>query len=434
MMSIYDVIAKIAMFLHETNNEYNIISDYNCCDNHQELRLDFDWKDGFSNLGSCADFTWLDDKIDELIKLKDYRRLIKTMQDLDNRIDYYDYGYYDDENDIFTPLNSRFLNKILVLPQMFRKTKWTHSNDDLSETVNKVLKYVFIVFVSDLGEYKLINHYVKLDYCSENFIVAGSPVCNNTNLKVCDVRSAENVKMMKFRVSYENESKFVDNVTEIIRKADEMEASLVAFPELISNYVLNKAIVEKIKNIKFKFIKFIALPTFYDEKNIKNVGEVYFTEEKRVLFSQCKTFPFVKYSKTANGEDVKEMLCDNKEIHILHVKGVGRIIFPVCKDVLVDKYMSICKATKANLIVTRSYSPGEYNYIYFLRIIRGYTSFECCGFWINSCNYVLNDSDKRKVICITVHSKCDQDENDNPNYIHYCNKHCNDCLIKFTVN
>lgn len=436
MMSIYDVIAKIAIFLHETNDEYNIVSDYNCCDNYCELHFDLDINVGFSHLGSYGDFNWLDVEVNNLMKIKNYQGLIKTMQDLDNKVDYYDYDYYDDENDVFEPLNSEFLDKVLVFPRMFRTTKWTHSNDDLSETINKVLNYVFIVFVSDLGEYKLINHYVKLEYCPGKFIVVGSPVCNNTNLVVHDVINDDNVKKMKFKISYDDESKFIDKVAEIISKADKMKASLVAFPELISNYELNNAIIEKIKNIDFSSLKFIALPTYYDEVRYKNVGDVYYTEEKRILFSQNKTFPYIKYSKNAGEKDIKEMLCNNNEIHILHIKGVGRIVFPICKDVLVDKYMAICKATKANLIVTRSFSPGEYNYKYFLRIIKGYTSFECCGFWINSCSYQLdyNSNNKNKVICITAHSKCDQNENNELNYIYHCNEQCDDCMIKFTVN
>lgn len=430
-MSIYDIIAKIAIFLHETNDEYNIVSDYNCCINFCELPFDLDLSVGFSHLGSYDEFDWLDVEVDNLIQIKNFQGLIQTIQALDAKIDYYDYDYYDDENDVFDPLNSKFLDKVFVLPRMFRATKWTHSNDDLSETINKVLNYVFLVFKSELGEYKLINHYVNLNYQQGEFIVAGAPVGNKTQVRVNDVVNGDNVKKMTFEISYKDKSEFINKVVEIINKVDKMRASFIAFPELISNYELNNHIIEKIKNIDFSFLKFIALPTYYDKVGYKNIGDVYYTEEKRMLFSQNKTFPYVKYCKK---QDVKEMLCQNNEINILHIRGVGRIVFPICKDMLIDKYMTICKAVKANLIITRSFSPGEYNYKYFSRIIKGYTSFECCGFWINSCSYKLDTNNKNKVICITAHSKCDHNEDNELNSIYHCKEQCDSCIIKFTVN
>lgn len=111
-------------------------------------------------------------------------------------------------------------------------------------------------------------------------------------------------------------------------------------------------------------LQIIALPTYYDGEKHKNVGDVYYVKEKRVLFSQNKTFPFIQYKNGQSETDVKEMIVKNKEIHVLHIDGIGRIVFPICKDVLVDKYMSICILINAvTQKISSSFLDLKINYI-----------------------------------------------------------------------
>lgn len=438
-MSIYDIIAKIAVFLHETNDEYNIVSDYCCgkCVEQLPFDIDVDTKVGYSSLALCDDFEWLDIKVEQLIQKKEYFHLARILQELDTKIGLSDYDYYDeeDEDDVFQPLNTHLLEKAYIWPKLDRCTKWKHSNDELSESVNKLLRNVLVVYKYDLCEYRIVNHYVKMDKFKKDFLVIGSPVSDKTQVN-WNPTIVDYVNKMTFEVKYDNNEAFVNSVIEMIEKAEREKADFLAFPELISNYDLNNEIIKKIRKIDFKFLKFIALPTYYDVEKHINVGDVYYIKENRVLFSQNKTFPYIKYKNQKSETDVKEMIEKNNEIHILHINGIGRIVFPICKDVLVDKYMKLCRGIKANLIIVRSFSPGEYSYRYFLRLIRGYTSFECSGFWINSCSYKLNseNSNSQKVICVTAKSKCDENEDTETSNIYHCQSDCNNCMFRMSIN
>ena len=233
---------------------------------------------------------------------------------------------------------------------------------------------------------------------------------------------------MQFKIFYPNVEKIVEQFMDSILIADKEKSVVLAFPELVATKEIIDLLLKKLCDITLESLKIIALPTYYDNTCHYNVGSVYYVDEHRIIFDQKKSFSYFKINKGTYGQ--KEYLDKNTDIHILHIKGIGRIAFPICKDLLVDKYASICRAMRVSLFIDRSFSPTEGGHIYFSRIIRGYTAFECCGLWINSCSYNTN-SDTAKVVCIVAKSK---DNLNQEGTIHNCKHDCKQCVFSFTAN
>lgn len=433
LIPIYDVITKIAIYIHDSGMEYDVVSDYLCCTDFYDLDLKIqkvtNWieQSKMSRLLLSNDFSKIDIYVEKCIEDNELLLLLHVLCFLDNLInrDKSIFDFYDGE-DIVEPLNTYNLDKAFVIPKTVRVNSWTHTTDELSSTINTLLNSVLVIFKQDLCGYNIINHYINLKYGKGEFIVMGTPVCDDTIVNVYEELDLNYINKMTFDISYEDQSLFLQKVISKIKLAEQNKVALIVFPELISNLDINTMIINEVKKYDFDFLKLIALPTYYDSSKHKNVGSVYYIEERRIVFEQQKTFSYVKYGNNTNGK--KELLCKNNDIHILHIQGVGAITFPICKDLLVDRYTSICRAIRSSLVIDRSFSPGEYGYKYFSRLIKGYVAFECCGFWINSCSYNIDASNSNKIIGITSHSKEDEDK------MYQCINDCEKCIVTFTAN
>ncbi len=422
-MTIYDVIANISVYILNCDDEYEYITNFNCrlpnedSETKEDIILDNLIEEG-SFLTLSENFDWIIDYIEKLKLDNDYISLIKVLSKLDTLINGDNATYFDDDEKVvsFDPLNSSFLEEVIILPKLYNHTNWSTNIDELSGTLNSLLTNILIVDTKRLNGYNLINHFVSSNYSNRNFVVGGSPVTSEIIIEQQE-SSENNCKNVIFDIKYTNEQKFIEQVINMLKLADTKYVSCFAFPEMISTKPINSKILSRINNLIFTNIKLIILPTYYDSETKQNVGEIYFTETKSIIIRQFKSFSFITDLKQ------KEMLNKNKQIHILHINGVGRVMFPICKDMLVEKYTQICRVIRANLVITRSFSINH-SYTCFERIIKAYTSFECNVFWINSCN-------QSKTYSIYAHSKNVGLEYNNSCF---CDKVCEECIASFIAN
>lgn len=433
MFDVFDMMAFLYdQFQKTKEDEYDMVTGYLCLAEKQKY-ID-EYNRVVSNLSLVQildfDFSSIRKEFENSQLFVDAIFLLFSLNSLDSKISDFESVYYnkdlDDGYSEFQTLNTYFTNSVLVYPQIWRRCKWGNSPEKLSGNINSILSSVFLVKACDLGKFTINNFYIPTsDYeKSVHFIVGGSPISNDevTNSSYV-VQNNYNILQVNIDYPEEKINDYIDHIIAIINKAEEKQVSLLCFPELTSTEEINTILINRLSSMTFLNLKIIALPTLYGNTNY---GAVYYTESKKVLFNQCKTFAYI--SKRSNFMS-KEQLQENHNIYLLNIKGIGRVVFPICKDMLVGDYINLCRTLCIALIATRSFSPGYGGYIYFSRIIRGYTSFDCSGLWINSCRY--QSQDQPKVVCITAHSQ-NEDKKYNQTYI--CPKNCEDCLFTFQVN
>ena len=434
MFLVFDLLAYIFKCLC-AYNQYDVVTNYLCLINKDK------YKKAFQEIGEFdpfmiydMDFLNIRNVLTKQDLFSDPLYLLYVLEILDKYLDGIESVYYNKDcgfkTSEFESLNSKYKDIVLVYPEIWRPFKWTNSPELLSGNINAIVNHIFFVDVKMIGSFKIFNHFIDCEYPRDStFVVAGSPISGN-NVTNPSTFIDSDVKKLHFNVDYSNEENrldFVDKFINIVKYADEKQVSLLCFPELISTDEINEEIEKKLQNYEFSNLKIIAFPTVF---KTTNYGKVYYTAMKGELFKQTKTFAYLCKEKVESDlRYSKECLSANYTLHVLYVKGVGRIVFPICKDMLVDDYIKVCRALKVALVVTRSFSPGEKGYLYFSRIIRGYTSFDCSGIWINSCRYNA-ESEENKIVCLTAHSKNDGDY---PKTFH-CGKDCSTCLFTLVVN
>lgn len=433
MFDVFDMMAFLYdQFQKIKEDEYDMVTSYLCLAEKQKYIDEYNRVVSKLSLVQILDFDFssIRDSYKNSPLFSDPIFLLFSLNCLDSKISDFESVYYnkdlDDGYSEFQALNTNFTNSVLVYPQIWRCCKWGNSPENLSGNINSILTNVFLVKTCNLGKFTINNFYIPTSDFenSVHFIVGGSPISNDEVTNSSYVVQ-NNCNILKVNIKYPEEKidNYINQIMSIIKKSEEKQVSLLCFPELTSTEEINSILINRLSSMTFRNLKIIALPTAYGNTNY---GAVYYTESKMVLFNQCKTFAYV--SKRSNSMS-KERLEENHNIYLLNIKGVGRVVFPICKDMLVGDYINLCRTLSIALIATRSFSPGYGGYKYFSRIIRGYTSFDCSGLWINSCRY--QSEDDPKVVCITAHS---QKEDIMYNQIYKCPNNCEDCLFTFQVN
>lgn len=87
-------------------------------------------------------------------------------------------------------------------------------------------------------------------------------------------------------------------------------------------------------------------------------------------------------------EDLREA---GTNILVLHIYGIGRVCFQICKDFLTDYADIVIKALKANLILCPSFSESAATFNAAKNIAVGYN---CRVVWINCCSAFRNRNKK----------------------------------------
>lgn len=431
MFDVFDMIAYLYKEFKKYD-EYDMVTNYLCLVEKQKYLEEYNNIVPKLSIVQILDldFSLIKESFVKSQKFSDPIFLLFSLNQLDSKISDFDTIYFDKDLDEgyseFKPLNSEYTDSVLVYPQIWRRCHWGNSPEKLSGNINSILSSVFLVKKSDLGKFTISNYYIEANGFenSIHFIVGGSPISNDDVTNPSYIIQ-NNCNILKVNVDYPDEKidEYINRIIAIINKADQNKVSLICFPELTSTEEINCKLIDKLSSMTFENLRIIALPTLYEKTNY---GSVYYTESQTVLFDQCKTFAYI--SKRTDSMS-KECLKENHNLCILNIKGVGRVVFPICKDMLVGDYINLCRTLGIALIATRSFSPGYGGYKYFSRIIKGYTSFDCSGLWINSCRY--QSQDESKVVCITAHS---QKEEDSYNRTYKCPKNCEECLFTFQVN
>jgi len=372
----------------------------------------------------------------------DYTSLVWVLQSLDDILPILDIeDYFEDpieDSNIIISLNSNCTD-IILLPNVSVYSPFHTSIEKLQYSINGLLRKIKVIFTEDLGDHPFKAYYLKTKTFKRNpFIVAGSAVSNKYGLHAT-YNSHDNKRLMSPVTTLLDVKVFENQLLHILDFADKSECAVLAMPELAFTKEFNDHFVEELKSLNFMSLRIIALPTYYDFQSHKNVGAVYSTEHKRVLFSQEKTFPFDSADYTISldkpSKAFSEWLTPPSEINLLCTHGVGGIIFPICKDILMEEYRNLCKALYTKVAIIRAFSCSSPNQ--FMAALGGLDAIHCSSFCINGCGGINfdNSADEYKYperfVCLRRNLDFSLVKDLKPVF---CPKECDTCLHYFTAN
>lgn len=195
----------------------------------------------------------------------------------------------------------------------------------------------------------------------------------------------------KFAVQYTgNPEADVEKVKKIIELAAENSVSIIIFPEMLGNTVMEEAIadylMEPVWQERGDPPALILLPTVWN--NHTNTASL-LDGTGTVICRQCKQYPYIL------PDGYEEDIYPDRTVYLIHGQGIGRIAIMICRDFLTVDYLSrVLSGLKTTLLLVPSYSTGDHD---FEQVSGRLLSEDCCVIWTNACSVMKKQTGKRKM-------------------------------------
>lgn len=212
--------------------------------------------------------------------------------------------------------------------------------------------------------------------------VAVCPVAHKDLLKVktyCK-KTESGVKKLCSVEGLKDEDFAYNRIQAAFLKAGVEHADILIFPEILGNETILSQdffdeIQKKMSSLGYPMPSLILMPTWWHEYR----NELYVLDSSgKCLCTQQKQKPYLLENKYE--EDLRD---PERIIHMVHIPGVGRFAFPICRDFLEDDYVQIMlQQLQATFLLCPSYSPNKTQ---FDLAAPGTIKYGCYTVWCNTC-------------------------------------------------
>lgn len=270
---------------------------------------------------------------------------------------------------------------------------------DWNAGINQDLKNIFYIEREDLvvrgAAYEIRNIILSAPILDgkDHFVIALSPVVSDAELdKRYSREESGGMTLRYFHVlGIKNAERTHRRLSSSFLKACQAGADMTVFPEMLGDAELLEpdelyssavdSMIQEAENQGYPAPYLTLMPTWWHDGR----NELYVISGKNErLCVQQKQNPF---SLEENGAEYMEALVNTRrEVQILHIDGLGRITFPICKDLLVQDYSDLLiKILHSTFVICPSFSPGKTQFD--LTSLKG-RQYGCYMIWLNTCSAV----------------------------------------------
>lgn len=259
--------------------------------------------------------------------------------------------------------------------------------------INDELSHLYYIEKDQLqigGEPCTVQHHiVGKDFFAGNkkeFVIGASPMVRGDFLEIAkETRSEGNGTRGFFGVTGLKEADVVqDKLQAAILEACRRDVDILIFPEMLgSGEVLGRDFFDRVEELAadegLPMPSLILFPTWWhDHRNELHVMD----GAGGTSCVQQKQYPFV-YTDEDGCSYAEDLQNGERVIHVVHVPGLGRLTFPICKDYLQEEYRRLMAETlRSTFLLCPSYSPGKTQ---FDLAAPGQIQYGCYTVWVNTC-------------------------------------------------
>lgn len=237
------------------------------------------------------------------------------------------------------PLNSKFKDKVFFYnkppkrynEELFLKNKIRHGRQTFSfnsDSLSEDYKNFEIIKCNSINDYTLNVIAYNEEFDGKSLKIGINPL-NVKNYVNIDFEKSD----YTVRIKYINDMKqnALKKIKQCLYDMEEKGANIVVFPELALYPDFLNALKKFLINYDFKNLKLIFTGSQYiDEENI-----AYILSSKGTLLGTH--YKQIAYDIYHENENYSEILKLSKTIDFLDIKGLGRIGYKICKDVLSEE-------------------------------------------------------------------------------------------------
>ena len=260
--------------------------------------------------------------------------------------------------------------------------------------INEDLSNVMYIELNDLeikgARYKVVHHIVDRDFFAggkKELVVGVSPLARDDFLEPSyEVRDEGGGPRRFFNVTGLKKADLVqDKIIAAAMEACDQGVDILMYAEMFgSRETVSEDFVKRMSDLAdeagLPMPSLILLPTWWHD----HCNELYVMDGSGALVSQQqKQHPFV-YTDDETGEGYAEDLQVTKHtVHVIHIPGLGRLTFPICRDYLQPEYLRLmAESLRSTFLLCPSYSRGKTQ---FDLTSSGEIKYGCYTVWINTC-------------------------------------------------
>ena len=277
----------------------------------------------------------------------------------------------------------------------------THLNNIICIDRDKLRGYKIknaIVSFFDSKDSKDINEKDKKEI--QKITMGFSPISNkelNELVKIKEFYDRAKVQNLFDIEMYYSPDELTEKYLNGFSEALEEGLDLYIGPELLGSQELSRT--DKIgynehfrnKNDNTKGPYLVVTPSYWNEG--KNYISVFYKNGKLI----GRQYKQNRFERKTDEKRYYENLTDTpREILLIHIPGLGRLVFPICIDLLTTEYRDIMiRELKADYLICPSYSDGT---VQFLNESGSARSFGAKVLWLDSCSALRVHTDTPKII------------------------------------
>ncbi len=314
------------------------------------------------------------------------------------------------EIDGLNSVQNQFETRLLLMPKFRCMWEGNSGQSNHCLDVNTFLRHSYVAELENGkigGKYKVKNYVMNtslyagcLDSQNENTLTAGlSPVTEHISLS-CQtyIKNKNGRETNCFSVNMHDdktEKELVDQIQNVLRKADERGIEVFVFPEMLGTNQMPEKIAAMLQEKSLDSIKFFVLPSIWENNTNRSYvlnycGDIIFVQDK------LKKYP---WPDTETGEYYNEDIIEGDVIHLIHITGYGSVAVLICRSELDTASREILIQTlNVKLLLCPSWSPGS-SHEFEVSIMGG--AEKCCNtVWCNTCSALRDKNSSDKVVGI----------------------------------
>lgn len=269
-----------------------------------------------------------------------------------------------------------------------------HWATDRLAGINSELSGIYYIEADKLTvnriSFSVKHHIVEDSFFLENkkdFLIGVSPVSQGNFLEVdYETRSDPNAERNYFKVTGLKDEELVkDRITAAILEACSRGVDILVFPEMLGNAeTTSSTFIEAVADLALEkglpMPPLLLLPTWWHDYS----NELYVVDGSgRCVCVQQKQYPFSLPHKETGKKHQEDLRFDRHIVHVVHIPGLGRLTFPICRDYLEPEYLPwLAETLRSTFFFCPSYSEHKTQ---FDLTAPGEVKYGCYTVWSNTC-------------------------------------------------
>lgn len=253
----------------------------------------------------------------------------------------------DDGEDSCSSLNTQYTNMIMIFPTYTGVSRYSNTSDRLASFFNHLV--FFCSYPYDMKNYAIDNYYIRNLMPDVKIAFVNFPYKENFFEKNDGKIFKEDKKEKLDQADIE----YIGCIEDLMERK---EVDIIFGPEMHGSEKLNDILYTCCGQKKFRIIFCPSCHTIKTGKR-NNIAKLFISSSMHIYEKEViKNYPATIGNAKKGKYIVEDIEVENKKIVLVHINGIGRIAFLICKDYINLEIENIVKSLNVDVFIVQCFT------------------------------------------------------------------------------